>query len=396
MKDIIFLYSKDAMCTDYLSVYTKSDKYAKTPNLDELAAKGTVFKNHHTAGGSTSMAFSSMLTGKNPYEFENRKTYCEVEPNEKESIFSILQSKGYECHVIWSEDYIKTAYPYVKLFGDEDKTIFHFIDMHQPLGFVSHGDTPLVEDDEKLNETLKLIFNELDSIETNKKLFVWLHLPHVLKGRIAYGEDIDVFDFILGHIRKRFSDDTIYITADHGNMNMHKGKVGYGFDVYDPITRVPLITPRINNLEINETLTSHTDLIDIILNQTIPNHDFVFCDTTYYAQPHRKLAIIGKRYKYIYNKQSDTEELYDLEWDRDENFNILKKNYYDNNRISMVNYCELYFYPYKEQALKEAEKLRKIKDDIWREPSITERLYFNLRAKCSRLIRKIKYICKKR
>ena len=390
MKDVIFLYSKDALSCEYLSLYSGNKRYGKTPNLDELASKGTVFINHHTAGGSTSMAFSSMLTGKYPFEFENRKTYTEVQPSEKESIFDLLQKEGYSCHVMWSPDYETGAHPYVKEFGDESKTEFHVLNMFQPLGYKSHGDNTLERNEARLQKSIRLITDELDKIDTSKKTFVWLHLPHVLRGRICYGDDIDAFDTILGHIRQKFGDDSIYVTSDHGNMNMHKGKVGYGFDVYDPVTRVPLITPRINGLEKCDSLTSHTDLIDIILRGTIPEHEYVFCDTAYYAQPQRKLAVIGKRFKYIYNRQTKTEELYDLEWNRAEEYNILKESYLEKNRMSYVTYSELYYYPDRDIALKEAEKLRQAKEAVWREPPFLEDIYRRLRRKIALFIKRLK------
>ena len=378
MKDIIFMLSKDAMCCEYLPVYSKSNKYGKTPNLDELAKKGTVFNKHYTSGGSTAMAFSSILTGKEPFEFENRRSYKEVEQNEKESIFSILQNQGYECHMIWDKEFKHVAYPYIKEFGNEEKTKFHYLDIIQCLGYKSH-EGELKRDDAVLNATIKKITDELDAIDLSKKQFIWLHLPHVLKGRISYGDDIDAFDSILGYIRNKFGDDSIYITSDHGNMNMHKGKVGYGFDVYEPIAKVPLITPRINNLEAINSLTSHTDLIDIILNNHIPEHKYVFCDNAYYAQPQRKLAVIGERYKYIYNRETKSEELYDLVWDEAEEYNILNDKYFEKRRLIYITYSELFLYPYREEALKAANELRQIKNSVWREPNKLEGLYIKTR-----------------
>ena len=390
MKDIIFIYSKDALCTEYLPVYSASSKYGKTPNLDELAAKGTVFNKHYTTAGSTAMAFSSMLTGKYPYEFEERRNYTHVEPNQKESLFEILQKQGYECHMMWSVDFAQTAYPFVREFGDEEKTVFHYIDIYQPLGFKSHGKGELKRDDGVLNDTVNKIFRELDGIDTSKKQFIWLHMPHVIKGRICYGDDIDVFDFVLGHIREKFGDDSIYVTADHGNMNMHKGMVGYGFDVYEPIARVPLITPRINNLETCETLTSHIDLLSIILDNTVPEHEYVFCDNAYYAQPQRKLAVISERFKYIYNKETKSEELYDLLWDPLEEYNILKESYFEKRRLVNITYSELYYYPYKDEALFAADKLRKALRSVWREPSKAEGFYIKTRQKAGLVIGSIK------
>ena len=389
MKDVIVLYSKDALSTEYLPLYSGNERYGKTPNLDALAEKGTVFVNHHTAGGSTAMAFSSMLTGKYPFEFEKRKTFTAVEKSEKESIFDILQSQGYTCHMMWSPDYESGALPYVREFGDEEKTQFHVLNMFQPLGYKQHTDK-LKRNETRLQKSVKMICDELDGINTSQKTFIWLHLPHVLRGRICYGDDIDAFDLILGHIREKFGDDSIYVTSDHGNMNMHRGKVGYGFDVYDPITRVPLITPRIDGLSVCDSLTSHTDLPDIILHGRIPEHEYVYCDTAYYAQPQRKLAVIGKRYKYIYNKQTKTEELYDLDWDRAEEYNILKERYLEKNRMGYVTYDELYYYPYKSEALEAYKELKGEKEKIWREPGLAEGLYIKYRRKLGLLLKWIR------
>ena len=80
MKNIIFI-SKDALNKHALPVY--GNKYWKTPNIDELAAKGTVFNRHYTAGASTAMAFTSMAIGKYCYEtgrkyYKNEEATAEV------------------------------------------------------------------------------------------------------------------------------------------------------------------------------------------------------------------------------------------------------------------------------------------------------------------------------
>ena len=99
MENIVFLLSKDCMSCESLPVY--GNKYWKTPNIDELANKGTVFRRHYAAGGSTSMSLSAMLSGHYPYEFKSRKRYVNVIPNEFPSIYDTFQNRGYECHLIW-------------------------------------------------------------------------------------------------------------------------------------------------------------------------------------------------------------------------------------------------------------------------------------------------------
>lgn len=387
MKDTIFLFSKDALCMEYLPCY--GNTYWDTPNIDELAANGTIFCNHHTTAASTSMAFSSMLTGVYCHEFENRKRYVPVPVNEKKSIFDILQAKGYDCHILWSEDYMTGAWPFVREFGDETKTSIHIVNMHQPAGRYRKQGEELVRSDILAEQTVNNILNVLYSIEKKEKQFIWLHLPHVLKGRTSYGDDIDLVDRILGFVRERYGDDSIYFTADHGNMNFHKDIMAYGFHVYELTCRVPLIVPRIENTERVEVLTSHIDLVTLLTQDRFVKRDFVFVDTQYYTQPDRKLAVINERYKYIYNKRGKKEELYDLVWDPQERYNLLEVVRYDKDKKQLRNVRELYFYPFRELAQNAYCELRDKKDEIWRIGTFGEELYCYIRN----MFGKIKRMC---
>lgn len=386
MKDVIFLFSKDAMPIENLPIY--GNKYWETPNIDALAAKGTVFYNHHTSAASTSMVFSSMLTGKYAHEFSERKRYIHVKPNEHRSIFNELQEKGYDCHILWSSDYMTGAWPYVREFGDEEKTKIHIVDMHQPAGQHRKKGEELCRSEVITNRTYETIIRELESIEIKGKQFIWLHLPHVLKGRISYGDDVDVVDRLLGYVREKYGDENIYFTSDHGHMNFHKNIMGYGFHVYEPTCKVPLITPRINGIERVDDLTSHVDLIKILLGNEIVKREYVFVDSQYYTQPDRKLAVIGRRFKYIYNKRNDTEELYDLMWDQNERFNLLEGERYDEDKKLLRNTKELYFYPYFLEAEKAYTELKCEKDKIWRKGTMKEEMYSWIRNEISKIKRK--------
>lgn len=389
MKNVIFIISKDALSKDALPSY--NNKYWKTPNIDELAKNGTVFTKYYAAAGSTWMAMSAMMAQRYTYQFENRKTYTQVAHNEYPSVFDRLHNEGWECHVIWNWDWHRDADMYSGEFGADNKTIFHDLDVAQPCG--SHHKNyrcKIERNDELLKDSLEKIYSEIDSIDYTKKQFVFMHLPHVILGRRCYMDDIDVHDEIVGYVRNKVGDDSIYITSDHGHMNLCKGITGYGFDVYEPIVNIPLITPRINDLQTCDSLLSEINLWDIVLDKKIPENDYVLCDTAYYAQPQRKLAVITKRYKYIFTKEKSREELYDIEWDPQENFNILEEYIYEKDRGSWVTVNELYFYPYNKQALEKLKKLREIKNEIWREPSAFDSIRIRSKRKLGLLKKRIK------
>ncbi len=358
------LISKDAQLASFYPPYLNS--YYNTPNINELASKGTVFKNHFTAAPSTAMSFTSMFTSK--YGFQtDRKKYVEVEEYKGRTLFDALSDRGYECHIIWDKSYIYLAQKFSKCYGS--KSIFHNTD------FLTHSQPPHTKglfDNLTYNPSLeidcKIKFEELLKKITsmNKSIFIWVHFPHVLSGRNAYGSDIDLFDEMIGIVRKYFDDDTIYITADHGHMNGNKGKYGYGFDLYDSAIRIPLITPRINDKKSIDFNTSNTQLCDIILDQKVEQKDFLVSETAYYMQPHRKMAIIKDNYKYIYEKKTKAEYLYDINWDPLENNNLLATEIYDVDRKSHFSANQRFFYPYWEKAADYGAMLRIIKNSIWK------------------------------
>ena len=370
MNDLVILLTKDCMPKEALPCYGGCKYWmGKTPNIDALAEKGTMFTRYYTVAGSTAMSMSAMLTGKYPFEFKTRSTYKLVDYGEFQSIYDIFQKEGYECHIIWEKDWKSFATEYVGEFGDWNRVIYHGIDIDQATD--CHPVTEHIHrNEELLRKSIEGVCAAFDSIDLSKKQFVWCHIPHIMKGRTTYMEDMDAFDEVVGYARKVFGDSNIYLSTDHGHMNMHKHISGYGFDVYEPIINIPLITPRIDGLKVCDRLLCNIDLPVILLNNKMPlEREVIYSDTKYYAQLGRRMAVVSKRYKFIYNAEDEREELYDVIWDPDENYNIHERYHYDKDRHKIVFYDEHYFYPYKEEAMHAYEKLKASWKEVWREPS---------------------------
>lgn len=363
MEDKILLISKDATLPEYFEPY--GGTYWKTPNISALAAKGTVFQKHYTVAPSTAMAFIGMFTGKLPLETEHTE-YEEAAEKCDDTLFDHLYEKGYECHLMWSNNYIYVAEKYSKCYGQH--TIHHEnLKLNQSVGQHKNMTNEDIEENEDLaNETLTNILTEIKTIPMDRKVFLWIHVPHVLLGRGGYGRDTDLFDKLIGELRKIFPDEGIYVTADHGHMNMTKRKTCYGFDVYQSAIRIPLIAPRINDMATVDFPTSNRQLANLILNETITPEEFIVSDSAYCAQPYRKIAVIHGKYKYIYNKATKKEELYDVEWDPAENNNLLEKYIYDSDRHKKVIKEQVYFYPYMGDAEVACVLLRNHFHKIWK------------------------------
>lgn len=365
-KDSILLLTKDALCKEYLPVYGNKYWAGKTPNIDELASKGTVFNRQYTAAPSTVMAFRSMTTGL----FAHEQPYSKYLPKEVEGsptdLFELAASKGYEGHLIWDSTWVSMVLRFGNCYG-KNTTIHNMDEIKQGVGCHYKHEGTLCSNEEKVRETIDRIVAEVEDI-LNKtgKAFVWIHLPHVINGRTAYGGDIDAFDILVGRFRKLFSDNNIYITADHGNMNGYRGKYCYGFDVNTPAVEIPLIAPRTEGLCVCNDITSNVDIKTLIFERTITKREMVFSDSAYYAQPHRKITIIKGNFAYIFNKADDTEEFYDLEYDRNERVNLLKSTGYDPDRKITSPIRDYYFSPYWDQVEKLVVPFRQTKAEIWR------------------------------
>ena len=104
----------------------------------------------------------------------------------------------------------------------------------------------------------------------------------------------------------------------------------------------------------------------MILTGKVTKLPFVLSDSQYYAQPYRKLAIIHGDYKYIYNKLTRKEELYDVVFDPIEHNNLLEDKLYDTDRNRYVNTEQVIFYPFREKAQEEYKTMREYFLTIWK------------------------------
>lgn len=360
------LISKDALCIDYMHLYGKKKCQFATPNIDELAAKGTLFTNYYCAAPSTVMAFYSMGTGQFAHETDFQMYERIHFPFKGDTSFTMMHACGYdEAHIVWDEDwgFLPEYFDYFR----NDVTIHNIDGFRERVSFHKKVQGEVLNDDVKSIEVLNMIKGKLlELLNTPNSVFIWLHLPHVVRGRAGYGSDIDMFDQYVGMVRTLVPDDCIAITADHGNLNGYRGKLAYGFDVYQRAIHIPLITPRIKGMKEYRDNVSSVDLFRILLTGEVPERGFIYSDTAYRAQKSRKIAIIKGNYKYIFTKRTGHEELYDLDYDPEENFSLMEDRCYDVDRKLYVASKEEYYYPYWHLLPEIRKMMREEKRRIWR------------------------------
>ena len=168
MKNIIFI-SKDALNKHVLPTY--GNKFWKTPNIDALAEKGTVFNRHYTAAGSTAMAFTAMALGKYCYE-TGRRAYKNETALNGNTLFDKIYAQGYECHIMWDDTYTSFAESHFKCQGEH--TVIHSLPKIKQTesAHVKGKFDDVSFDDAETAIALNLIKSEFETIQKNAtKLF---------------------------------------------------------------------------------------------------------------------------------------------------------------------------------------------------------------------------------
>ena len=369
-KNIIYL-SKDVLRRDYIRHYNSKSNF-ETPNIDKLANEGTVFENYYCSSPSSGMAATCFASGLSAHELD-RKTFREVDQfNQVKTIFNEFTNRNYQTYVLWTKEFEHLAYVHSKVF--DSSTINHYA----PRGG-SREITPQKHAFDKVSgnnssyeeyNLAEYFYEYIKKIENNsdKPWFLWCHCPHVFLPFKSYGSDIQHFDNFVGKIADNIAAEII-LSADHGHFNCEKGKLVYGHDVYDPVSRIPLITPNYFGKKIIKHPVEQSQLKDIILDESLEQKEFVYCDTRYYEQPDRVIMIRKDNYKYIYNKIDDSEELYDLDFDASENVNLLVDKWPCFDRRASYSLDEIVYYKNWDLAEKYYNLLSEEKKRIWKQGS---------------------------
>ena len=236
-----------------------------TPNLDQLAAKGTVFEHTYSMASFTAKAVGPLHIGKYPSECNRDWGHFTVYYPSNTFMAERLQQKGHRtiggmCHYYFKW---KTGY-------DQG---FDVWDTSAIAPGMADNDISITSD--RLTDlALKLLGDpantslEGQTVGENepKRFFAWFHYfdPHLqyvhhagapdfksLPGgaglRPIYDEEVWFTDKHIGRLidwvntQPWAKDTAIVVTADHGEGFGEHGIVGHGREIWNPLVRIPLI-----------------------------------------------------------------------------------------------------------------------------------------------------------
>jgi arylsulfatase A-like enzyme/Tfp pilus assembly protein PilF len=239
----VILITIDTLRADALGF--AGNRRVRTPYLDSLAARGTLFTNAHAHNVVTLPSHTNILTGLYPYQHGIRDNAGFTLDAAHPTIGAMLRGAGYATAAFVS------AFPLDSRFGlnagfdvYDDK----YREGSNPLDFVVQ--------ERPAEETLRAAGTWYDSVP-NRKKFLWIHLydPHApydppppfreqyrdapYLGEVAY-VDAQLAQFLEPLLRNH-PNTFVVITGDHGEALGDHGEQTHGLFAYESTLKVPLI-----------------------------------------------------------------------------------------------------------------------------------------------------------
>jgi arylsulfatase A-like enzyme len=372
----VLLIVVDTLRSDHLGSY--GYKRNTSPNIDQLAKDGILFKNSISQAPWTLPSVATILTSLYPSAHQ-AKDFSKKLSSRLITLPEILMDHFYETGGIISGDFVSSHYGFNQGFGFFDEKS---ISGHRGIS----------------SRTISKKAIKFMRKNRNRKFFLFLHYfdPHfnyILHKRYNYfpnyngklysgqdigelrrirfnlsGDDIDylkaLYDaeisFTDEHIGLLFNelkklnlyDNTmIIVTADHGEEFMERGWLGHSTTLYSEQINVPLIL-RIPNGKMGLSVDKYVGLIDIMPtimeisgiekngkktfvqginllgDDTLENKRVIFSEVSYMDQGIRAFqqSAVWEQWKIRRNMKDNSLELYNIKMDKDER-NDLSSNH---------------------------------------------------------------------
>ncbi len=266
----IILISIDTLRADHLPAYGYTK--VRTPNIDALAAAGTLFERAYSHAPQTLPAHTSILSGQLPFEHGVRDNVgFTVKPGQW-LVQRGLHERGWPTGGFVSAYVLRAAVGLNQGFDTYDS------ELPPASGERSIGQVQRAGDD-----TLAAAGTWLNARDQRKPFFLFLHLyephkPYTPPPRFSsyepYDGEIAYADEIVGRLFDRlraldiYDRATIVLVADHGEGLGDHGEQEHGLFLYNATTQVPLIVklPGQTHARRVTTPVQHIDIVPTILD----------------------------------------------------------------------------------------------------------------------------------
>ncbi len=237
----LFLISIDCLRPDSLGSYNLTRR--QTPNLDAIAAEGTIFTQAVSHAPFTTPALGSLLTGRYPNHTGIRLLLGQLCDAGVPTLAEFAGRAGY----------LTAGFPSSFVLNSETglaRGFDHYRDIREGIDAGRNGHW---QTGDRLNNALDRFLAQ----SGRRRVFCWLHyfdlheyhLDKAVPIETSYARDLceridrDCIGGLMEVLRRRGRLDHagFIITADHGEDLYQHGHRGHGHHLYDSVLRVPLI-----------------------------------------------------------------------------------------------------------------------------------------------------------
>jgi arylsulfatase A-like enzyme/Tfp pilus assembly protein PilF len=238
----VLLITVDTLRADTLGF--AGDPHARTPTLDRLAARGTVFTSAHAHNVVTLPSHANILTGRLPFEHGIRDNAGFVLPESLPTAATLFREAGFTTAAVVG------AFPLDARFGLDRG--FDLYDDHYPEGSQGTGFRLVERRGDAVVERAGAWWRE----HAGERRFLWVHLfdPHApyeppepwasrFRDDPYLGEIAATDAFLAPLLEPVLEDDStlVVFTSDHGEALGDHGEKTHGLFAYEATLRVPLI-----------------------------------------------------------------------------------------------------------------------------------------------------------
>lgn len=270
----VLLVTIDTLRADALSSYGGA---ARTPNIDQLAARGARFTDVHASAVVTLVSHTTILTGLYPYQSGVRDNAGYRVKPDTATLATRLKAQGFATGAFIG------ALPLTKRFGLTSGFDAYDDQIPEIRGAIDFA-LPERRADVVVSRALDWIGQQ-----DQKKFFAWVHVfdPHApyappeqwraqypgspYQGEVAWTDAAlgPLFDRLSTLSRKTL----VIVTSDHGEGLGEHGEMTHGMFAYESTLRVPLIIAEVNPTattlpkgRVINAATRHIDLVPTVLD----------------------------------------------------------------------------------------------------------------------------------
>ncbi len=263
----LLVITLDTMRADRLGCY--GDAAARTPVLDDLAAKGVLFENCYTPAPLTLPAHCSLFTGRWPIAHGVRNNSSYKLDDAETTLAEKLQAAGYDTAALIAAYVLKSKFGLAQGFDLYDDR----------LGFEEKaGNLDAQIPAERIYDK----FKEWLERHGDRPFFIWAHFydPHKpyappaaylqACANDAYRGEVAYVDHTIGRMladlkeRRLFERTLVVVVGDHGEAFGEHGEKGHGIFCYDESMKVPLIFANTALLKKPARVAQRVSLLDVM------------------------------------------------------------------------------------------------------------------------------------